>query len=58
MKNIINKLFELIFKRPLIAENGDVLGRDNDNDGEVETKFVKGYTKEDGTYVQSHYRKK
>ena len=35
MKNIINKLFELLFKKPLIAENGDVLGRDNDNDKEI-----------------------
>jgi hypothetical protein len=40
------------------AENGDVYGADNDGDGRVETVFVRGYYRKDGTYVRSHYRAK
>lgn len=38
------------------AENGDYYNRDNDGDGRVESVFVKGYYRKDGTYVRSHYR--
>jgi len=41
---------------PDIAQNGDVRGADNDGDGRVEPVFVRGYYKQDGTYVRSHYR--
>lgn len=57
MKEVINKIFSFFFKKPLIAENGDIYRKDNDGDGKRETEFVEGYTKEDGIYVRSHYRK-
>ena len=41
---------------PLVAQNGDRRGFDNDGDGRRETVFVNGYTRSDGTYVRSHYR--
>ena len=41
---------------PLVAQNGDRRGFDNDEDGRKETVFVNGYTRSDGTYVRSHYR--
>tara|TARA_Y100000588_G_C13329811_1_gene533435 strand:- start:178 stop:417 length:240 start_codon:yes stop_codon:yes gene_type:complete len=43
---------------PYITENGDIYGQDNDGDGRVETTYVRGYYKSDGTYVRSHYRAK
>jgi hypothetical protein len=44
------------FIGPGSAENGDLRGVDNDGDGRIETVFVKGYYKKNGTYVRSHYR--
>jgi len=41
---------------PFISENGDVRGADNDGDGRLEPIHVRGYTRQDGTYVQGHYR--
>lgn len=41
---------------PLIAGNGDIRGMDNDGDGRAETVFVKGFTRKDGTTVQSQFR--
>jgi hypothetical protein len=41
---------------PEIAENGDRRNYDNDGDGRIETIYVKGYYKSNGTYVRSHYR--
>lgn len=41
---------------PSRAENGDLFNRDNDGDGRVESVYVKGYYKKNGTYVRSHYR--
>jgi hypothetical protein len=38
------------------AENGDIYGADNDGDGRIETIFVRGYYRKNGTYVRSHYR--
>jgi hypothetical protein len=40
---------------PIIAENGDFVGRDNDGDGSPEPVFVRGHFR-DGEYVRSHYR--
>ena len=42
---------------PYVTENGDVYGIDNDNDGRIETVYVKGHWR-DGHYVRSHYRAK
>lgn len=43
---------------PYQTENGDIRGHDNDGDGRVESVYVRGYYKKDGTYVRSHYRAK
>lgn len=43
------------FPQVEIAENGDIRGADNDGDGRPEPVYVRGYTKEDGTYVRSHF---
>lgn len=40
---------------PLIAENGDVRGRDNDFDGRSESIYVRGHYR-NGSYVRGHYR--
>ena len=40
---------------PIIAENGDFVGRDNDGDGSPEPVFVRGHFR-DGEYVRSQYR--
>lgn len=42
--------------KPLVAENGDVRGADNDGDGRAEPVHVRGYYRKDGTYVRGHYR--
>ena len=41
---------------PYVAENGDIYNRDNDGDGRVEPTYVRGYYRNDGVYVRSHYR--
>jgi len=41
---------------PVVAENGDLRGFDNDGDGRIEPVHVRGYTRKDGTYVRGHYR--
>jgi hypothetical protein len=41
---------------PNRAENGDYYGIDNDGDGRIETVYVRGYYRKNGTYVRSHYR--
>jgi len=41
---------------PPVAENGDVMGMDNDGDGRTEPIHVRGYYRKDGTYVRGHYR--
>ena len=43
---------------PWMTENGDIYNRDNDGDGRVETVYVRGYYRKNGTYVRSHYRAK
>jgi len=43
---------------PQKSENGDVRGRDNDNDGRPETTYVEGFTRKDGVKVKGHYRAK
>jgi hypothetical protein len=41
---------------PVVAENGDIRGADNDGDGTAEPVHVNGYFRKDGTYVRGHYR--
>ena len=41
---------------PLKAENGDVMGLDNDGLGSPEPVFVEGYYLYDGSYVPSQFR--
>jgi hypothetical protein len=41
---------------PMVAENGDWRGADNDGDGRFESTHVRGYHRADGTYVRGHYR--
>lgn len=53
---LISTMFAYSYK-PLITGNGDVYGWDNDDDGRIETVFVKGHYR-DGYYVRSHYRAK
>ncbi len=54
-QNTPNAPSKTIFSLPM-AENGDFYNQDNDGDGRVESVFVKGYYRKDGTYVRSHYR--
>lgn len=57
MKDILNRIICIFKKIPYIAENGDVYGKDNDGEGEVEKEYVRSYFK-NGNYVKSHYRKR
>ena len=43
-------------QNPRTPENGDRRGRDNDGDGRLETRYVEGYRRADGTTVKGHYR--
>ena len=52
----VEKYQNLPVFRGSVAENRDVYGIDNDGDGRIETTFVRGYFRSDGTYVRSHYR--
>ena len=66
MKNIITTsmliltlctaMFGYCLSNPYITSNGDIYGYDNDGDGRIETEYVHGYYKSDGTYVRDHYR--
>jgi endonuclease YncB( thermonuclease family) len=51
-------LLNLMDRAPMRMENGDILGADNDGDGRSEPVQVKGYFKQDGTYVRGHARSK
>jgi len=54
-QNTPNAPSKTIVSLPM-AENGDFYNQDNDGDGRVESVFVKGYYRKNGTYVRSHYR--
>lgn len=41
---------------PIVAENDDVMGLDNDGLGSPEPVFVEGYFESDGSYVRSQFR--
>jgi len=65
MKKMISKItmttlgsIILISSLSAYAQNGDIYGIDNDGDGRIETVYVSGHYKSDGTYVRSHYRAK
>ena len=55
---LCSSAFGYSYSKPYVAENGDYYNWDNDNDGRVETVYVSGYYKSDGTYVRGHYRAK
>jgi molybdate-binding protein len=40
----------------LIAENGSSYGEISEDTGRPKTVYVNGYTRQDGTYVKSHFR--